>query len=108
MLLNKKNEGIYVPYELTGSALSFKSGALTIDLSRCERDDPVSLDISQDASGKLVLGPAYRYIAQLDIPARTYTIDYGAADDFGFPQLKKIAAPLDTDKVSLTLWSLEV
>lgn len=114
MILNKKNDGTYVPYLLTNTVLSFRGGALELDLSQYERDYPVSLDIVEDASCKLVLGLSEhqsgrrRYMAQLDIPARTYTINVGAADDFGFPKLKKSAVPLDTALVTLTLWAMEV
>ena len=107
MILYKKNEGTYVPYELTGTSLSFR-GALTLELSEYECDYPVSLDICEDLSGKLVLGLSHRYAAQIDIPARTYTIETGPADDFGFPKLKKTAMPLDTDKVTLTLWATDL
>ena len=108
MIVHKKNDGTYVPYALAGTALSFRNGLLTVDLSEYERDWPVQLDIGEDETGALVLGPPFSYIAQIDICARTSTIEVGPADDFGFPKLKKVAAPLDTDKVTLTLWAQEV
>jgi hypothetical protein len=107
MTVVKKNEGTYVPYRLTGTELSLQNGAMTLELNDLIRDWPVALDISEDGVGRLVLGESFRYAAQLELPARSYTIVKGAADDFGFPQLGKIAAPLDMDKVTLTLWALD-
>ena len=108
MIIKQKNAGTYIDYALDGAALSFGGGALTVKLTEHQRDWSVQLDISADSSGVLVLGPARQYVAQLTIPARSYDISKGKADDFGFPQLFKTAAPLDTDHVVLTLWALEV
>jgi hypothetical protein len=108
MILNKKNQGSYVQYRLTGAGLSFREGELTLDLSLCQRDYPVHLDISENDSGMLVTGPSCRYMAEIDIPAREYKIEQGEKDDMGFPMLSKIALPFDMDKVSLTLWAVEV
>jgi hypothetical protein len=108
MTVKKKNTGRYIPYELSGTTLCLRDGALTLDLAQYQRDDPVHLDISEDAAGRLVVGPSYRYIAELDIPARAYALEKGAYDDFGFPQLYKHAIPLETKQATLTLWALEV
>jgi hypothetical protein len=106
MIVKNKNKGSYIPYALTGTQVSFKGGALTVDLTEHQRDWPVTLDISANQTGALVIGPSYRYVAQLDIPARSYTIVKGKADDFGFPQLSKIPVPLDMEQVTLTLWAM--
>ncbi len=108
MIINEKNCGIYVPFTLDGTSLDLRSGALTLDLQSFERDYPVHLDISADEYGALVLGPGFRYVAELDIPAREYELTVDAADDFGFPKLLKKAKPFNPDKVGLTLWALEV
>jgi hypothetical protein len=108
MILNKKNQGTYVQYSLTGAGLSFREGELTLDLSCCQRDYPVHLDIFENACGRLVTGPSRRYMAEIDIPAREYKIVQGEKDDMGFPLLSKIALPFEVDKVSLTLWAVEV
>ncbi len=106
---NKSNkQQNYVKYTLTGTLLSLREGELVLDLSHYQRDYPVHLDISENASGKLVLGLSHRYIAEVDIPAREYRIEKGETDNFGFPKLTKIAVPLDPDKISLTLWETEV
>jgi hypothetical protein len=108
MIVNKKNTGSYVAYQLTGAVLSFRHNELALDLSQHQRDYPVHLDISEDVSGALVLGPSRRYMAEIDIPAREFIITAGEKDDIGFPLLYKAAVPLDTAKVSLTLWAVEV
>jgi hypothetical protein len=102
------NNNDYVNYTLIGPLLSFREGELALDLSQSQRDYPVHIDISEDASGCLVIGPSRRYIAEIDLPSREYTIEKGEADNFGFPKLSKTALPLDMDKVSLTLWAVEV
>ena len=108
MIVNKKNQGNYVQYELTGSKLSIRQGELALDLSRYERDYPVHLDISENAYGMLVMGSSYRYVAEIDIPAREYQIEKGEKDDLGFPKLSKKAVTFDAEKVSLTLWAVGV
>jgi hypothetical protein len=108
MNVRKKNQGTYLPYNLTGHTLSLRYGELTLDLTQYQCDYPVHLDISADASGALVLGPSHRYLAEIDIPAREYIITAGEKDDIGFPLLYKAAVPLNTAKVFLTLWAVEV
>jgi hypothetical protein len=108
VIINKKNEGTYVQYELAGVRLSIRGGDLILDLSQSQRDYPVHLDISENASGRLVIGPSRRYVAELDIPAREYTVKKGEKDDMGFPMLARTAVPLDVNKVTLILWAMEV
>jgi hypothetical protein len=108
MIVNKKNTGSYVAYQLTGAVLSFRHNELALDLPQYQCDYPVHLDISEDASGALVLGPSIRYIAEIDIPAREYIITAGEKDDIGFSLLYKAAVPFSAAKVSLTLWAVEV
>lgn len=102
-----KNYG-HISWTDTGSLLCFGNGALTVDVARCQRGCPVAVDISADKTGALVLGLAHQYVAKIDIPAKTYAITAGPADDVGFPKLKKTADTLPLDKVMLTLWPCEV
>lgn len=108
MTVVNKNAGHYISYALSGTKLTISSGALAIELTDYEQDYSVHLDISETADGKLVLGTSYLYVAELDIQPRVYEIIKGEADDFGFHKLYKKAVPLDTGKVTLTLWALEV
>jgi hypothetical protein len=108
MIMIKKNQGRNAQYELTGTKLAIREGELTLDLSRYEREYPVHLDIGENAFGMLVMGPSRRYIAEIDIPAREYKIEIGEKDDLGFPKMTRKDMPFDVDKVSLTLWAVEV
>jgi hypothetical protein len=108
MILRKKNEGTYIPFASSGDGtrIGFADGALEIDLAAEQRGYPRHIDISEDEDGKLVTGPAFRYIAELDIPAVAYEIyKKGYADDVGIEQVGRKTLPLDTDRVVLTLWA---
>ncbi len=107
MIVTEKNSGVYISYALDGTKLNLNEGALILDFSSFQQDYPVHLDISADENGALVLGPSQWYVAELDLPARSYYIEAGEADDFGFPKLRKVPRPLDMDKVKLMLWALE-
>jgi hypothetical protein len=108
MLVKHKNKGVYVPYALEGTTLSFRDGALVIDMVERQCGYPLRLDISEDETGGLVTGPAYRYVAELEIPARQYRLNYkGYADDLGIVQAYRTAVPLDLSEAVLTLWALE-
>lgn len=107
MIIREKNHDTVKYHNLAGTEISFRDGDITIDLAKYEQDYPVHIDISADEKDKLVTGPANRYMAEIDIPARTYEITAGAKDDLGFPLLTKTARPLDTEKVTLTLWEVQ-
>lgn len=108
MIIREKNKGSYISYNLIGNKLTFRNNELALDLTQFQHDYPAHIDISEDENGRLVTGPAHRYMAEIDIPARVYTITVGEKDDFGFPLLCKTTEPLEMDKVTLTLWAVEV
>lgn len=105
-----KNEGIKIPYTVTGSKITFDD-EVTYNLARYERDEAVHIDLCRDKRGNLVSGvipgTAERYVAQIDIPARKYSYVPNGVDEEGRPMEKKVAAPLDMESVTLTLWSVE-
>jgi len=106
-----KTEGEYIPYSLTGNALTLNE-ELTLALDKYERDDPAHYDVCFDKFGCLVFGGlpgvAERYAAQIDIPARQYTeVDSGAVDDDGNEIYTPAPVPFDPDNVTVTLWGLE-
>ena len=107
MNILKKNEGTGVAISLKGNLLSFSEGRLTLNLEDLQCNHAVHITISSDISGRLVIGPSHRYIAEIDIPARRYIIQAGAKDDLGFPLLRKKAVPLDPASVTVTLWATE-
>jgi hypothetical protein len=72
MIIREKNKDTAKNQQLSGTLVAFRDGELTINLAEYEQDYPVHIDISEDEQGKLVTGPGYRYLAEIDIPARTY------------------------------------
>lgn len=109
MIVVNKNEGAKIPYDVTGTKITFDD-ELMLNLTKYERDDSTHLDICRDAYGYLVNGvPAVgSYVAQIDIPPRTYhKEDAGYQDEDGEEVMTPVADPLDMDKVTLTLWSVE-
>ena len=107
MRIIEKQPGAHVDYCLEGTRIVFRGGELALDLARYVRDYPVHLIVSENEYGMLVLGPAHRYVAELDLPARVYTVEKGEADDIGFPRLYRHPVPFDLSSASLTLWAME-
>ena len=105
-----KNEGPKIPYSARGSKITFYD-VVTYNLTKYEREEPCHIDLCRDKHGNLVSGvipgTAERYVAQIDIPARSYNFVPDGEDEDGNPKQKKVAVPLDMDDVTLTLWSME-
>jgi hypothetical protein len=109
MIVVNKNEGPKVAYSVTGNIISFKD-ELMLNLSKYERDDANHIDICSDSFGCLVCGTAagLRYVAEIDIPARTYVETPVENPEEGEPDTRLEPVPFDIDACTLTLWSLEV
>jgi len=106
MQMEYKTDGVYIDFSLDSNQLSFRGGELVLDLEEIAKTHRVGIIISEDSSGKLTTGASHRYIAEVSIPERRFTAEKtGVADDLGFPVLRKVHAPLDTDGVVLTLWA---
>ena len=101
MIIVNKNEGTKIPYDLNGTKLCFDDD-LTINLAKRQEDWPVHIDICYDADKALVIGAVVgrSYVAEIDIPEREYTP--GETEDD-----PPVPVPLDTDKVTLTLWAID-
>ena len=104
MIIVEKNEGPKIAYEIddvsdTKKKITFDDD-LTINLAKREEDWPVHIDVCSDSKGDLVIGTAAgrAYVAEIDIPARSYTEPEG--EEVPEP------IPLDLDKVTLSLWAL--
>ena len=111
MILVEKNEGTKIPYEVDGYKVCFDDD-LTLNLAKRQEDWAVQIDICSDASGALVIGTGTGryYVAQIDIPAKTYTESREeTADESGetVTTVTQEANDLDMDEVTLTLWKLE-
>lgn len=114
------NDGRKVDYALRKTKLTFADGALTIDLARYQRDYTVTKDIMADGDGNLLVGTNGRYyVAQVEIPAIEYEETVVEAEPIPAAEgedqdgstetrttVERTAKPLDTDEVTLRLWSV--
>ena len=128
------NEGRKVEYELRGTKLDFADGTLTMNLAKYQRDYPVTKTITGDAEGNLLIdGSESRfYVAEVEIPAieyedvevegeaenatataavedaeKTEEETTPAEDTAHKTHIERKAKPLNTDDVTLRLWSIE-
>lgn len=105
MKVVEKNTGRKIDYELRGYKLSFYDDEIVIRLDRYQRDEIITLDIMADNQGYLVMAKGRYYVAQVEIPARKYEeIIEGEGED---QQIRYEPIPLDTDDVTLYLFSIE-
>lgn len=116
MIIVEKNEGRKIAYDLRGTKLDFADGALTIDLARYQKDEPVTRDIMVDNEGYLVMGRGRYYVAQVEIPAKEYQeteIPAPVAEEgenggmSNMPGIERTPLPLDTEKVILYLFAVD-
>lgn len=110
MKIVERNAGQKIEYELRGTRLSFADGELTIDLARYQQDDPVTRDIMVDSEGYLTNGRGRYYVAQVEIPAKEYEeipVEDGESGDEMDGGTERRALPLNTDDVTLYLFSIE-
>lgn len=110
MKIVERNAGQKIDYELRGTRLSFADGELTIDLARYQQDDPVTRDIMVDSEGYLTNGRGRYYVAQVEIPAKEYEeipVEDGESGDEMDGGTERRALPLNTDDVTLHLFSIE-
>jgi len=104
MTVRYKNAGTYPAYAWDGKILTI--GELQLDLYELAQHEPIHLAISADAEGKLALGCGYRYVAELDVPSKRFTMEkIGFTDDFGYPALRKVELPYPAEDAVLTLWA---
>lgn len=106
MIVVEKNEGQKIDYSTRLTKLTLNDD-MTLDLSKCERDFDVHIDICINQFGMLTMGLSERYVAQMDIPARQYTYQENGTDEEGNPKIEKVPVLFDINKVTLTLWSME-
>ena len=106
MIVINKNEGLKITYTVDGSRVTF-GDELTLNLTKYQRDWPVTIDICRNKDNMLVIGAGagLHYVAQIDIPATEYTAADAMASEVGSGQVPE-RLPLDMAKVTLTLWSL--
>lgn len=107
MNIRRTQPGPYIGYTLNGSVLAI--GDLVIDLSGRQEDSQVVINITRDGNTLVEgLGGRGGYVAVVALPPKEYhDVDTGAVDSFGHPVINRVALPLDTEKVVLSLWRYE-
>lgn len=109
MIIVEKNEGRKIDYEVQDTSTKKKitfDDDLTINLAKREEDWAVHIDICYDKDGELVIGAAAgrAYVAEIDIPARTYEQGEPSGEEDETPL---VPVPLDLNKVTLSLWAID-
>lgn len=109
MNIIEKTAGEKIAYETTSKSIIFGDDDLSINLRNRQMDEPVTIDICADSNDFLVIGAAAgrRYVAQVEIPAKTYTDTVMGTDDEGNPVMERNAEPFIIDECTLYLWGLE-
>lgn len=106
MKIVEKNEGTKIPYSIDGTKLTFND-EITLDLSKYERDFSVHLDVCRNSYGMLTMGLSNNYVAQVDIPERSYTYEDNGVDADNIPIQQKIPVDFSPDNITLTLWKVD-
>jgi hypothetical protein len=91
--------GTHIEYETTSKSITFGDEDLTINLKNRQMDETTKIDICSDKQGFLVIGAetGFKYVAQVEIPAREYTEQGG--------QLAPV--PFNIDDCTIYLWGME-
>lgn len=120
----EKNAGQKIDFEQSGTRLIFGDDELMLNAAKYQKDWDVEVDVCRDKSGNLTngTGSGLRYVAQVMIPAATYTeteipaeetAEAPAAEDAaedGMNQkttVQREQNPLDMGDVTVILWSIE-
>lgn len=115
----EKNAGPKIAYEQTGTCLIFGDYELMINAAKYQKDWDVTVDICKDKAGNLTIGTesGLRYVAQVMIPAATYTETPIEPEEGAEPMsdtgegmnntVQREQNPLDMGDVTLVLWSIE-
>lgn len=106
MKVVEMNIGKKVAYDVTGTRIMFQD-ELTLNLERMERDFEVHIDICIDKFGMLTMGLSENYVAQIDIPARSYRTESNEQDAENDESIVQVPVAFNMDNVTLTLWNME-
>lgn len=100
------NEGTKIQYQQMGNSLVFGDMDLMFKVSNYQRDEVATVDVMSDWYGALHMHEGVWLVAQVEIPAATYTEepDPKAGEDGG-TLMKRV--PLDMSTVKLSLWSID-
>lgn len=121
----EKNAGQKIDFEQSGTRLIFGDDEIMLNAAKYQKDWNVEVDVCRDKSGNLTIGTGsgLRYVAQVEIPAATYTeteieaeepaeapAAEDAAESDGMNQkttVQRDKNPLDMGDVTVVLWSIE-
>lgn len=118
----EKNAGQKIDFEQSSTRLIFGDDELMLNAAKYQKDWDVEVDVCRDKSGNLTIGTGsgLRYVAQVKIPAATYTeteieaeepAEAPAAEEGdGMNQkttVQRDKNPLDMGDVTVILWSIE-
>lgn len=119
--VTEKNAGQKIDFEQSGTRLIFGDDEIMLNAAKYQKDWDVEVDVCRDKSGNLTIGTGsgLRYVAQVEIPAATYTeteieaeepAEAPAAEGDGMNQkttVQRDKNPLDMGDVTVVLWSIE-
>lgn len=119
----EKNTGEKIAFEQSGTRLIFGDDEIMLNAAKYQKDWDVEVDVCRDKSGNLTIGTGsgLRYVAQVEIPAATYTETVIEAEEptevpaaEGMDEnsdtkttLQRDKSPLDMGDVTVILWSIE-
>lgn len=122
----EKNAGQKIDFEQSGTRLIFGDDELMLNAAKYQKDWDVEVDVCRDKSGNLTIGTGSGlcYVAQVMIPATTYTeteipaeetsealaAENVAEDGDGMNQkttVQREQNPLDMGDVTVILWSID-
>lgn len=106
------DEGTKISYEISKTKITFDD-ELMLNLAKYEQDDDVNIDICADKNGNLSTATAFRYVAQIYIPGRTYNEveidnpDYNPDEGISNKTIiNREPVPFSMDNVTLMLYSI--
>ena len=124
--VTEKNAGQKIDFEQSDNHLIFGDDEIMLNAAKYQKDWDVEVDICRDKSGNLTIGTGsgLRYVAQVMIPAATYTeteipaeetAEAPAAEDEAEGSdsvnqkttVQRDKNPLDMGDVTVILWSIE-
>ena len=122
----EKNAGQKIDFEQSSTRLIFGDDEIMLNAAKYQKDWDVEVDVCRDKSGNLTIGTGsgLRYVAQVMIPAATYTeteipaeetdeaLEAENATENGDGMNLKTTVqreqnPLDMGDVTVILWSIE-
>ena len=122
----EKNAGQKIDFEQSGTRLTFGDDEIMLNAAKYQKDWDVEVDVCRDKSGNLTIGTdsGLRYVAQVMIPAATYTETEIPAEETAEALAAEDAAengddmnqkttvqreqnPLDMGDVTVILWSID-